>query len=105
MRKNQLITVNEFCDKYNVDVSFVRSLQNSGLIDLITVEETTFFNTNQLHMAEKYIRFYYDMDINLQGIETITYLLQRISDMNNEINSLRNRLCLYENNITNLKQQ
>ena len=30
------------------------------------------------------------------GIETITHLLQRINDMQNEVNALRNRLRLYE---------
>jgi len=36
------------------------------------------------------------MDINLEGIETVTHLLQRINLLQNEIIVLKNRLRLYE---------
>jgi len=45
---------------------------------------------------EKYVRFYYELDINLEGIETVSYLLQRINTMQNELKTLTNRLRLYE---------
>ena len=38
-----------------------------------------------------------ELDINLEGIETITYLLQRMHDMQREIATLENRLSMYEN--------
>ena len=43
------------------------------------------------------MHLYYELDINLEGIETINYLLQRIDSMHDEIRSLRNNLRLYEN--------
>ena len=47
---------------------------------------------------EKFIRLYYELDINLEGIETITHLLQRINSLQDEIIILKNRLRLYEIN-------
>ena len=44
----------------------------------------------------KFVRFYYDLDINLEGIKTINYLLQRIESLQNEIVVLKNRLRFYE---------
>jgi hypothetical protein len=38
------------------------------------------------------------MDINLEGIETITYLLQRMNEMQQQILLLNNKLGMYENN-------
>ncbi|HEY3389754.1 MAG TPA: chaperone modulator CbpM [Prolixibacteraceae bacterium] len=99
MQTKNYIAINEFCTNHNVEFSFIHSLQETGLIEITTIEETAFIDTDQLQQVEKFIRFYYDLDINLEGIETITHLLQRMNAMQEEIISLRNRLGLYESDI------
>ena len=42
------------------------------------------------------VRLYYEMDINLEGIETITYLLSRMNQMQQDIMQLKNRLGIYQ---------
>ena len=96
MQTEYLISIDEFCASHSIEISFINSLQNNGLIDITTVKETNFIEADQLQQVEKFIRLYYDLDINLEGIETITHLLQRIGTMQEEIISLRNRLRLYE---------
>jgi hypothetical protein len=96
MQTEYLITVDEFCSNHNIEVSFIGSLQQTGLIEFTTIEETKYLEVEQLREIEKYIRFHYDMDINIEGIETISHMLKRINTMHNEITSLRNRLRLYE---------
>jgi hypothetical protein len=98
MQKKYLIAVNEFCVNHNIEISFISSLQQNGLIEITTIKETGFIDAEQLQQLEKFIRFYYDLDINLEGIETITHLLQRMNTMQNEIIALKNRLRLYEAN-------
>jgi hypothetical protein len=98
MKTEYLIAVDEFCANHNIEVSFVRSLQQSGLIEITVVEECGFIDGDQLGSLEKFTRMHYDMDINLEGIETITHLLQQINSMHDEIISLRNRLRFYELN-------
>ena len=96
MQTKNYIAVNEFCINHNIEVSFISSLQETGLIEIAFVEETAFIDADQLQQVEKFIRFYYDLDINLEGIETITHLLRRMNAMQDEITLLRNRLSLYE---------
>jgi len=96
MHTKNLIAVNEFCTIHNVEISFIRSLQQTGLIEVSFVDEAPFIDADQLQQIEKFIRFYYDLDINLEGIESITHLLQRMNAMQDEIISLRNKLRLYE---------
>ena len=96
MTTENLISVNEFCTSHNIEISFISSLQQNGLIEIATIQETAFIDADQLQQVEKFIRFYYDLDINLEGIETITHLLRRINAMQDEITALRNRLSLYE---------
>ena len=91
-----LIPAVEFCASHNIEVSFIRSLQQSGLIEVSSVEETIYIHESQLQDLERIIHLYFELDINLEGIETINHLLQRINYMQDEITSLRNRLRLYE---------
>jgi len=96
MIKENLISADEFCISHNIEISFISSLHENGLIDITTVDETVFIYPNQLPQLEKISRLHYDLGINLEGIETITYLLDRIDEMQNEITVLQNRLRLYE---------
>jgi hypothetical protein len=99
MQKEYLIAVNDFCVNRNIEISFISSLQQTGLIEITTIQETGYIHKDQLLQLEKFIRFYYDLDINMEGIETITHLLNRINTMQQEIIVLKNRLRLYETNV------
>jgi hypothetical protein len=96
MGTEYLIAVDEFCASHNIEISFISSLHQSGLIEITTIKNSGFIEADQLRQVEKYIRLYYELDINLEGIETIDHLLQHINSMQDEIISLRNRLRLYE---------
>jgi MerR HTH family regulatory protein len=98
MQTEYLIAVDEFCAIHNIEISFISSLRQTGLIDIATIKQTGFINANQLDRLEKFVRFYYELDINMEGIETITHLLERISAMQEENIALKNRLRLYETN-------
>ena len=96
MQKENLIPVSEFCLNHNIEISFVRSLEETGLLEIITFEERLFVDSGQLLQLEKIARLYYELDINLEGIDTIIHLLQRIDSLQDEIVFLKNRLRLYE---------
>jgi hypothetical protein len=72
------------------------SLKEYGLIELENIDEIIYIPENQLGDLERIVRMYYDLEINLQGIETIINLLQRSEELRNEIVSLKNRLRFYE---------
>jgi len=91
-----LIPADEFCSTHNIEVSFIRSLQETGLIEITTIEETVYIHAGQLQELERIVHLYFELDINLEGIETISHLLRQISYMQAEIMALKNRLRLYE---------
>jgi hypothetical protein len=96
MKKGTMIPAIEFCACHNIEISFINSLQEAGLIEITTIRETEYISKSQLNDLEKIVRLYYELDINLEGIETINHLLKRINDMHDEITFLKNRLRLYE---------
>jgi hypothetical protein len=99
MQTEYLIAIDDnFCARHGIEISFLNSLQQTGLIEITIIQETRFIESAQLQQLEKFIRFYYELDINLEGIETIHHLLQRINSMQEEIIHLKNKLRLYELN-------
>lgn len=96
MQTPHLVSADEFCVHHQVEYSFISSLQQIGLIEVETVEENLFINSEKLTDLEKFVRLHYDLDINMEGIEAINYLLQRVKDLQDEIVMLRNKLSLYE---------
>jgi chaperone modulatory protein CbpM len=96
MQTEEMIPADKFCIHHNIELSFIYSLKESGLIEMSSVEEKVFVPVSQLNQLERLVRLYYEMDINLEGIETITYLLERMNDMQQQIILLNNQLSIYE---------
>jgi chaperone modulatory protein CbpM len=91
MEQEELIPAKEFCLYHNVEYSFISSLENSGLIHVTSHERSSFIHIDEIHKLEKFVRLHYDLDINLEGIETIHYLLEKIESMQQEILKLKNK--------------
>jgi len=91
-KETKLISVVDFCRYYNVEVGFVNSLKEYELIEVTTIENREFIYPNQLHHLEKVVRLHYDLDINIEGIDVIMQLLERMEQMKEEMRALKNKL-------------
>ena len=91
MEQDELIPVKDFCIYHNIEYSFIDSLENSGLISVTSVQQTSFIHLDDMQKLEKFVRLHYDLDINVEGIETINHLLEKIEDMQREIAQLRGK--------------
>lgn len=92
MEKAQKISVEQCCIYYQIETTFVQQLDEYGLIELNRSGKKQFINYEQLPDLEKFIRMHYDMEINLEGIEVITHLLNRMQHLQQEIKRLENEL-------------
>jgi len=81
---------------YNIEYTFINSLQEAGLVQIKTVNETTYIPETELQKLERMIHLHHDLEINVAGIEAITHLLDRVEQMQENMRGLRNRLRLYE---------
>ena len=87
----QLILVEHFCTWHEVSPMFVQSLQEYGLVNIVLLDEKEYFEEEQLPEIEKMTRLHYEMDVNIEGIEVINNLLEKIHSLQNEIKKLNNR--------------
>ncbi|MBS1747875.1 MAG: hypothetical protein JST21_17060 [Bacteroidetes bacterium] len=92
MQNENLIPVEICHTRYNVEISFLQSLDQYGFIHLVSVEEKQYIETDELQILEKFIRMHYDLNINLEGIEAISFLLDRVQNMQDEIAYLKSKL-------------
>lgn len=97
MTKKHLIPMIEFCNHHEIEFSFIDSLHEFGLIETITEQDTIFLNSEELPKIEQILLFNKELEINLEGIEVIMRLLDRVQKIQYEMNILKNRLGLYEN--------
>jgi chaperone modulatory protein CbpM len=96
--ETELITISEYCVNYSVDPSFITALEDSGLIVLTVIEDNKFIHYKQLVEMERFVHFHYDLQINIEGIEAIMNLLQKIKHLQHEIATLKSHVYLYEPN-------
>ncbi len=96
MAKQELIEVTIFCEYHQIDYAFFSSLEESGLVEIVVIDQQKFIPHTQLYQLEKIIRLYHELDINLPGVEAIIHILQRMEQMQQEIISLKSKLRYYE---------
>jgi hypothetical protein len=96
MQTEELIPAEAFCRGHQVELSFVRELHDSGLIGITIQEGTAFLPASTLPQLERLVRLRYEMDINLEGLEAISHLLQKLNDIQVELLALQNKLRFFQ---------
>jgi chaperone modulatory protein CbpM len=95
-RAEDLVSLVQFCDSHGIEISLLHRLHDSGLVEVIRDGDTLFVRVETVPRLEKIVRLHIDLDINLEGIEAISHLLDRIELLQLENVALRNRLRLFE---------
>ena len=96
MEMRDYIAVEVFCRYHNTEVTFISTLQEYDLIEIISVDDAQYIPLHQLSEVEKMLRLRNDLNINTEGIDVVYRLLQKINAMQQEMDMLRSRLRLYE---------
>ncbi len=96
MDLTDFITVTDFCKSHRISQALIIEFKDYGLVEIIERKDALYIPIAELPKAEKILRLHSELDINLEGIEVITQLLNRLEEMQNEMTRLQNRLGLYE---------
>ena len=96
MENEELIRIDVLCRIHNLDTSFIWSLNERGLVELTLFEEIQYIHSNQLTDLERMIRLHTELEINLEGIEAVGHLLQKVQDLSSQVRVLQNRMERYE---------
>ena len=92
MEQEQLIPAEIICTHHKINTAFIFSLESAGLIEISRQDDAVYIHPSQLSDLEKFICFHYELEINMEGIEAIASLLQRMHSMQEEMAQLKRRL-------------
>ena len=95
MNEENLIPVSDFCLHHHIEISFIYSLQEYGLVILTQKDDIVYLEPDQLYDLEKMVRLHYDLDVNMEGIDVINQLLKKLDSAHNEVNELKKQLRFY----------
>lgn len=96
MNLKDLIATEELCERYKVEHTFIRSLNESGLLEIVTVERKEYIPCDKMAEFEKMRRLHYELNINLEGLEAVQHLLKQVIKLQKKNRQLKNRLSIYE---------
>lgn len=99
MALNNLVPIQHFCVHHHVEVSFIDSLQDYGLIQVAIVDEEKYLLVEDLRDVERMMVFYFDLGINLEGIEVIYNLMNQNEALQKKLDVALKRLTLFDSNI------
>jgi len=96
MDTEKYIPVLHLCDLYQLEISFFKELNEEGLIELVSRQNSMYVHEDKLYKVERIIRIYRELNVNIEGIDVVLNLLEKVEKLQNEVNSMQSRLRLYE---------
>lgn len=95
MDTENYILVKLYCTQTQIEHSFISSLYEYGLITITTIKNESYILEEEINEVERLHRLYYDLGINLEGIDALNNLLQKIARLEKENSLLKQKLELF----------
>jgi|SRR5699024_10036688 len=96
MKEKTYISITHICNNTAIHPDFIQSLVDFGLIQYVQEDPVQNIHTEELPAIERYARLYYDLDINMEGLEVIAHMRDKIIKMQNEMLQLERKLKRFE---------
>ena len=90
--ETRYIKITEFCENEKIETSFLLELSREGLLRLEKQEEVEYIDQNDLPQIEMFARWHYELGVNLEGIDAMRHMLERMKEMQRQIQILEKKL-------------
>jgi hypothetical protein len=92
MKITEYVPITLLCENFNLETSFFLELNEFELIEVTSIEQEWYVHKDLIHKTEKIIRIHKDLNVNIEGIDIVFNLLQKVDELQDELNRLQNRL-------------
>jgi len=96
MEKENLIPVHDFCVHHHLEISFIQSLEETGLIEITRVEQSQYLYPESLSKIEMMVRLHQELSIHPEDIDVVDSLINKVVDLQKELMDLKHKLNFYE---------
>lgn len=97
MERSNLIQIQEICRHCKIDLTFIEALNELGHVELIIDNKVNYIHQEQLKSLERLIYFHNELHINIEGIDAIVHLLNKIEKLQHELSLTKSKLDLFHN--------
>ena len=92
MEIQKLVLVETLCVHYEIETSFFESLEEIGLIILVRERDEIYVSEEKVAYLEKVLRLQKELNVNLEGIDVIFNLLEKVESLQSELSVAKQRL-------------
>ena len=96
MMSRKKITYTQCLQIYQVEETFLDQLESSGLIEIVIEEDDKYITYDYLQEIEQFVRWHYELEINMEGIEALYHMLQQVQQLQRDVEKLRGELNFYK---------
>ena len=96
MQTKHLVSIRDFCVYHRIDTAFVQTLEQRGLVQIITVEQSLYVPPDEVSRLEKFVRLHQDLAIHADDLDIVNDLLERLEGLQQRVTQLQNQLAFYE---------
>ena len=96
MDSENFILVEHYCEQTQTPLDFINDLLEYGMIEVQLIKNKTYVQSHYIIEIERIYRLHRDLGINMEGIDSLNYMLKKVNRLEEELKLLRNRLTIYE---------
>ncbi len=96
MKEVEIIPIVQLCQHYSIELSFIEELHDHGLVEVTIVDSEKCIHCDHVSNVEKIIRLKQELNLNLEGIDVVLNLLDKVETLQNRLIQVENRLRFYE---------
>ena len=93
---NNYILVKTICHHYEISEKMVEQLHEFDFIQFYKENDEEYMDGLQLSKLEQILNLHNDLGVNFEGIDVAFHLIEKIQEMELEINSLKNQLLAFD---------
>lgn len=97
MKTDKFLLITEICQYYHIETDFFEEIEYHQLLDVHQISGQKFIHQKQLNRLEKILRLHDELDLNLQGIDVVFGMMDRIEKLERELRQTKSKLSILEN--------
>lgn len=96
MKEESYILIQHYCETTSVDPEFIEQLFEYGLIQHLEHGDAPAIHQEELPTIERMVRLHYDLEINLEGLQVIAHMREKMIQMQKQMMDLERKLKRFE---------
>lgn len=96
MKTSTYIYIEDFCAHHNIEITLVHQLVEFEVLTLERANNQEIIAVKELPKLEKMVRLHQELEINPQGLQAISHLLEQVENLQRENIILRRKLNVFE---------